>query len=78
MVEHEQEALLVPPRDYGALAQAIGRLLDDPVERKRLGNAARRRQQAEFRFEHTLGLLEALYERIYAEATTGDGTLTRS
>ena len=78
MVEHEQEALLVPPRDYGALAQAIGRLLDDPAERERLGNAARRRQQAEFRFEHTLGLLEALYERIYAEATTGDGTLTRS
>lgn len=73
MLEHEQEALLVPPRDYVALAQAIGRLLDDPTERRRLGDAARRRQQAEFRFEHTLDLLEALYERLYAEAATGDG-----
>ena len=65
MVEHEQEALLVPPRDHVAFAQAIGRLLDDPAERQRLGDAARRRQQAEFRFEHTLDLLEALYERLY-------------
>ena len=78
MVEHEQEALLVPPRDYVAFAEAIGRLLDDPAERRRLGDAARRRQQAEFRFEHTLDLLEALYERLYAEATTTDGTPIRS
>ena len=73
MVEHEREGLLVPPRDYVAFAQAIGRLLDDPAERQRLGDAARRRQQTEFRFEHTLDLLEALYERLYAEASTGDG-----
>jgi glycosyltransferase involved in cell wall biosynthesis len=64
--------LLVPPRDYVALGEAIGRLLDDPAERERLGDAARRRQQAEFRFEHTLGLLEALYERLYAGAGAGD------
>jgi glycosyltransferase involved in cell wall biosynthesis len=78
ILEHEQEALLVPPRDYVAFAQAIGRLLDDPSERRRLGNAARRRQQAEFRFEHTLSLLEELYERLYAEATVGNGTPNRS
>ena len=73
MVRHEQEALLVPPRDHGAFAEAIGRLLDDPAERKRLGDAARRRQQAEFRFEHTLDVLETLYERLYTEAAAGDG-----
>jgi glycosyltransferase involved in cell wall biosynthesis len=72
MVEDEQEALLVPPRDYVAFGEAIGRLLDDPAERERLGDAARRRQQAEFRFEHTLGLLEDLYERLLAGAGTGD------
>lgn len=72
ILEHEQEALLVPPRDYVAFAQAIGRLLDDPIERRRLGDAARRRQQAEFRFEHTVGLLETLYERLHAEATAGN------
>ena len=73
MLEHEQEALLVPPRDYVALARAISRLLDDPAERQRLGDAARRRQQAEFRFDRTLDLLEALYERLYDEAATSDG-----
>lgn len=71
MVEDEQEALLVPPRDHVAFGEAIGRLLDDPAERARLGDAARRRQQAEFRFEHTLGLLQELYERLYAGAAPG-------
>src|SRR5207249_2952554 len=78
ILEDEQEALLVPPRDYAAFAQAIGRLLDDPADRQRLGDAARRRQQAEFRFEQTLDRIEALYDRLYAEATAGDGTLARS
>jgi glycosyltransferase involved in cell wall biosynthesis len=78
ILEHETEALLVPPRDYVAFAQAISRLLDDPAERQRLGDAARRRQQAEFRFEHTITLLEALYDGLYAEATVGNGTLADS
>lgn len=78
ILEHGREALLVPPRDYVAFAQAISRLLDDPAERQRLGDAARRRQQAEFRFEHTITLLEALYDGLYAEATVGNGTLADS
>jgi glycosyltransferase involved in cell wall biosynthesis len=73
IVEHEQEALLVPPRDHIAFAEAIARLLDDPFERRRLGEAARRRQRAEFRFQRSLDLLEALYERLYEEAATHDG-----
>lgn len=68
IVSHGKEAVLVPPRDYVAFAEEIGRLLDDPLERQRLGEAAQRRQRAEFRFEQTLDLLEALYQRLYAEA----------
>ena len=45
---HEQEALLVAARDPGALTAAIGRLLDDPALRGRLGAAARVRALAEF------------------------------
>ena len=78
IVEHEQEALLVPPRDHVAFAQEIARLLDDPFERRRLGDAARRRQRAEFRFGRALDLLEALYDRLYAEATAGNSRLARS
>ena len=72
IVEHEQEALLVPPRDYLGFAEEIARLLDDPFERRRLGDAARLRQQSQFRFQRAVDLLEALYERLYVEAVTGD------
>lgn len=73
IVEHEQEAILVPPRDHVAFAQEIARLLDDPAERRRLGDAARLRQQGQFRFQRSLDLLEELYQRVYAEASTGNG-----
>lgn len=68
MVEDGEEALLVPPRDYVSFADAIGRLLDDPAERKRLGEAAQRRQRAQFRFDQTIARLESLYDTLYADA----------
>jgi glycosyltransferase involved in cell wall biosynthesis len=45
---HEQQLLLVPPRDPEALTRAVERLLTDPELRGRLGAAARRRAAAEF------------------------------
>jgi glycosyltransferase involved in cell wall biosynthesis len=42
------EGLLVPPRDAGALAEAIARLLDDAGMRERMGRAARAKALAEF------------------------------
>ena len=45
---HEQEALLVPAGDAGALTDAVRRLIDDPALRSRLGAAARARAVAEF------------------------------
>jgi len=68
ILEHDQEALLVPPRDYVTFAEAIARLLDDPRERRRLGEAAQRRQREQFRFGQTIARLESLYERLHAEA----------
>jgi glycosyltransferase involved in cell wall biosynthesis len=67
IVEDGKEALLVPPRDHVSFADAIGRLLDDPAERRRLGQAAQRRQREQFRFEQTIAQLESLYEKLYAE-----------
>ena len=58
--------LLVPAGDVGAFAAAIDRLLDDPLERRRLGAAARQRQRLDFRFEQTLETIEDLYERLLA------------
>lgn len=74
ILEHDQEALLVPPRDQVALSNQIDRLLDDEGERLRLGEAAQRRQRREFRFERTVALLEGLYERLHRDALTRAGT----
>ena len=41
-LEHEENAVLVPPEDPGALADAIGRVLADRALAARLGTAARR------------------------------------
>jgi glycosyltransferase involved in cell wall biosynthesis/ribosomal protein S18 acetylase RimI-like enzyme len=48
VARHQQEALLVPPRDPGALAAAILRLAGDEALRRRLGAAARRRAHERF------------------------------
>lgn len=67
IVEHDEEAVLVPPRDYVAFADEIARLLDNPGERRRLGEAAQRRQREHFRFEQTIARLENLYARLHTE-----------
>lgn len=48
IVRDGQEGLLVPPRDPHALARAIGRLIEDPSLRTRLGRAGLTRVQSEF------------------------------
>jgi glycosyltransferase involved in cell wall biosynthesis len=50
---NEETGLLVPPDDPGALAQAIGRLLDDPELRARLGAAGRQRVVNRFTWQVT-------------------------
>src|SRR5271165_1049417 len=48
-----ETGLLVPPDDPGALAAAIGRLLDDPGLRARLGAAGRERVLGRFTWKVT-------------------------
>lgn len=59
-------ATLVPPRDAGALAAAIGTLLDDPALRSRAGAAARERAQRRFSWERTSAATVAEYRRVIA------------
>jgi glycosyltransferase involved in cell wall biosynthesis len=48
VVNHELNGLLVRPRDTGALADALQRLLSDPTLRTKMGMAGRRKAEAEF------------------------------
>jgi glycosyltransferase involved in cell wall biosynthesis len=60
-VADEEEALLTPPGDADALRRALGRLLEDTALRARLGGAARRRADAQFRIERMVDRYETLY-----------------
>jgi len=59
-----ETGLLVPPDDPGALADAIGRLLDDPALRARLGAAGRERVISRFTWEVTAAGTAACYEAL--------------
>lgn len=63
ILEHGVSALLVPPREPAALADAIRDLLTDPAKRRRL--AARAAEQVgEFSLERAAERFAAVYERL--------------
>jgi glycosyltransferase involved in cell wall biosynthesis len=66
LIVHGETGLLVPRRDQTALADALGRLLDDPALAARLGAAARRRVETVFSPEASLDRLLALYAAVRA------------
>lgn len=68
LLEDDVSALLVPPEDAGALAQAIGRVVGDPELRARLGARAWERQQAEFDLDAMLDRLRRLYNMLWQRA----------
>ena len=65
LVEDGVHGLLVEPRDPGALAAAIGRLLHDPAEATRLGEQGRERQQRELSLDAMVRKIEDLYEELW-------------
>jgi glycosyltransferase involved in cell wall biosynthesis/ribosomal protein S18 acetylase RimI-like enzyme len=64
VARHDQEALLVQPRDPGALATAILRLAADPALRSRLGGAAHRRAKERFSEAAVAERVVAAYRRL--------------
>ena len=56
-----ETGLLVPERDAGALATAVGRLLADPGLGRRLGEAGRRRVREELNWDAIAEIHERLY-----------------
>lgn len=60
-VQHKDNGLLVPVKNAEALSAAIGRLLDDPVECRRMGARGRERAVGEFSQERVIETTLAVY-----------------
>jgi glycosyltransferase involved in cell wall biosynthesis len=65
LVEDGVHAVLVPPRDPQALAQAVAELLRDPERARQLGEAAHERQRQEFSLDAMVRRIEELYEELW-------------
>lgn len=63
VVEHERQALMTPPGDVEAFANALARLLDDPDLRTRMGKAGRVRASA-FAWPRIAEQTLAVYHRL--------------
>jgi glycosyltransferase involved in cell wall biosynthesis len=68
ILEHEVDALLVPPGDAEALARAIERLATDPDLRSRLVRSARNKVQDQFQASPMVDRYLAVYRRAVARA----------
>ena len=74
VARHDREALLVAPRDPGALATAISRLAADPALRERLAGAARRRALERFSEQDVAERVVAHYRRLTGAPAGGAAT----
>jgi glycosyltransferase involved in cell wall biosynthesis len=64
LIEDGVHGLLIPPGDPAALAHAIAQALDDPIVTNQRRQAARRRVELEFSFDHRMQAVEAIYEEL--------------
>ena len=64
LAEHDRTALVVPPRDAGALAAAIARLAGNEGLRRELGEAARKHCVEGYSYERMLDRMENIYRNI--------------
>jgi glycosyltransferase involved in cell wall biosynthesis len=71
LVENGKTGFLVPPRDPGAVAEAIDKVLSGPRQAKAMAQSARERVEKEFTFERMVEANEELYERILANREVG-------
>jgi glycosyltransferase involved in cell wall biosynthesis len=75
LLEHEHDALLVPPNDAAAMAAAVKRVLTEPGLGERLSRNARRKVEG-FDWHVTLPQWESLFEEALAHAQPFSGPAT--
>jgi phosphatidyl-myo-inositol alpha-mannosyltransferase len=76
VVQRDRQAILVPPKDSDALADAIARLLRDPILRERMGASGRERA-VQFGWENITAKVDDYYgfviRRLAAQGALPDG-----
>jgi glycosyltransferase involved in cell wall biosynthesis len=75
LLEDGVSALLLPPRNPEALAQALVRLLDDPALRATLADEAKRVSRA-FSLERLLSTMDEMYVGLLGQSRRGRATLS--
>jgi glycosyltransferase involved in cell wall biosynthesis len=70
IIEDGQSGLVVPPRDHQALAEAILRVLRDPILAGNFSQAGRQRVRTHFTFARLVGETEQLYATAPLERAT--------
>jgi len=72
VVQHGDTGIVVRPRDERALAEAVRRVLFDPVEQSRMGRAGRARVEAQFTQARMIEGVQAVYlQALEACVSTG-------
>jgi glycosyltransferase involved in cell wall biosynthesis len=71
LIDDGVEGLLVERQDPEGLGAAIGRLLSDPAEARRMGEHGRERRRLEFDIDVMVRNLEDLYLRLYRATRRG-------
>jgi glycosyltransferase involved in cell wall biosynthesis len=61
ILQHEQTGLLFPPRNIGAIAEALLRLLTDHELRRRIGSAAAHEVRRSWLWPHIVGKMGSVY-----------------
>jgi D-inositol-3-phosphate glycosyltransferase len=77
-VVHDVTGLHVPPRDPGALAAAIGELLDDGPRRRRLGQGGVQRVRERFGWERVAAATHEAYRALAATERGRTGRFERA
>lgn len=70
--EAGRTAILVPPRDVTALAEALARIQADPELARRMGDAGRQRYQEHFTRSRMIADLRGWYRRLLHEGPEGN------
>lgn len=77
VVRDGQTGLLTPPKDPGALARAIGRLVEDPRLRTRLGAAGREYVTRHYDWAHNAEQMASIYQQLLAKKPARRGRVVK-